>query len=129
MAAKASLFPSPYPGPALVTPVREAVASNEEAGSLSGSGLENTGRAKGLLEAIDFEVTAIDFEVASAQCLYGVWQSHRQGDVYLIRTLDRISEHMKALHAIQAKLSEPEHCMLPADSRSPSQPQREQAPL
>jgi hypothetical protein len=124
MAAKASLFPSPYLGPELVHPVREAIAANEEPETLSGSGSESARRAKGLLEAIDFEVTAIDFEVASAQCLYGVWQSHRQGDVYLIRTLDRISAHMKALHAIQATLSESANSMLPTGSRSASQTQR-----
>jgi hypothetical protein len=124
MAAKASLFPSPYLGPELVHPVREAIASNEKPEALSGSGSESARRAKGLLEAIDFEVTAIDFEVASAQCLYGVWQSHRQGDVYLIRTLDRISEHMKALHAIQATLSESADSMMPTGSRSASQAQR-----
>jgi hypothetical protein len=124
MAAKASLFPIPYLGPELVLPVREAIASNEEIETLSRSGSESARRAQGLLAAIDFEVTAIDFEVASAQCLYGVWQSHRQGDVYLIRTLNRISEHMKALHAIQATLSERADSMLPADARSASRPRR-----
>ena len=108
MAAKASLFPSPYLGPELVPPVRGAIASNDETESRSGAGLESARLARGLLEAIDFEVTAIDFEVASAQCLYGVWQAHRQGDVYLMRSLERISEHMKALHAIQATLNESE---------------------
>ncbi len=115
MAAKASLLPSPYLGPELVPPVREAIASLEETERLSGSHSEDFRSAKGLLAAIDFEVTAIDFEVASAQCLYGVWQSHRQGDVYLIRTLERISEHMKALHAIQATLSESAASVLPAE--------------
>jgi hypothetical protein len=106
MAAKASLFPSPYSGPELVPPVRDAGAPDEEKDGLSGSVLETARQARRLLDAIDFEVTAIDFEVASAQCLYGVWQSHRQGDVYLIRTLERISEHMKALHAIHETLGE-----------------------
>jgi len=124
MAAKASLFPSPYLGPELVLPMREVIASNEATEIPSGSDLESARLAKGFLEAIGFEVTAIDFEVASAQCLYGVWQSHRQGDVYLKRTLERISEHMKALHAIEATLSESADCILPADSRSVCQPQR-----
>jgi hypothetical protein len=59
------------------------------------------------MEAIDFEVTAIDFEVESARSLYGRWNAEPKSDVYLLRTLERISEHLRALHAIQADLNDP----------------------
>jgi hypothetical protein len=62
---------------------------------------ESLGITKGFLKAIDFEITA-------ARCLSGVWQAEPEGPVYLVRTLERISEHLKALQAIQAAIFEAE---------------------
>jgi hypothetical protein len=107
MAAKASVLPSPYRGPELVSFERETVPSAGEAETRSASISEGLRLAQGFLNAIDFEVTAIDFEVEAARSLYGAWHAQHQGEIYLIRTLDRISEHLRALQAIQAELGEP----------------------
>jgi len=93
--------------PELVSFEREIVplAGNAEIGSTSVS--EGLPLAQGLLNAIEFEVTAIDFEVEAARSLYGVWHAQHQGEIYLIRTLDRISEHLRALQAIQTEVGDP----------------------
>ena len=107
MAAKASVLPSPYRGPELVSFERESAPLAGEAEIRSASVSEGPRLAQGFLNAIDFEVTAIDFEVEAARSLYGVWHAQHQGEIYLIRTLDRISEHLRALQAIQAEVGEP----------------------
>jgi hypothetical protein len=81
----------------------------------SEAGSESVRLAQGILNAIDFEVTAIDFEVAAASSLYGVWHAQHQGEMYLIRTLERISEHLRALQAIQAEFSESREIPFPAE--------------
>jgi hypothetical protein len=105
MPANASALKIPYAKLELVPFAGDALRSVEEPASVPASRAESARFAKGAFKAIDFEVTAIDFEVEAARCLYGSWQAQRQGDVFLIRTLDRISEHLKALQAIQASLS------------------------
>ena len=104
MSANALALRSLSAGPALVPSIRETLSLVDEAGDQAVQGSESVRFAEGFLRAIDFEVTAIDFEVAAARCLYGVWHEQRHGDVYLIRTVERIAEHLKALQAIQAKL-------------------------
>jgi hypothetical protein len=111
MSANPAPLPNPYAGPELVPFVRETAVQGKESDSPSPSspypsGPENFRRAKSLMNAIDFEVTAIDFEVASALSLCAGWHAQQQGDVYLIRTLQRIAEHMKALQTIQESLSQ-----------------------
>lgn len=107
MSANPASLPNPYARPELVPFVRDAVPQSKEPESQSGSITENHKRAKSYLSAIDFEVTAIDFEVASALSLCVGWHEQQNGDIYLIRTLQRIAEHMKALQAIQATLNQP----------------------
>jgi hypothetical protein len=105
MSANPAMLPNTYAGPELVPFVREAAPLAKESDSHSASGSESLRRAKAFLTAIDFEVTSIDFEVAAALSLCGGWHAEQQGDVYLIRTLQRIAEHMKALQGIQATLN------------------------
>jgi hypothetical protein len=62
-------------------------------------------RAKGLGVTKNL-LTAIDFEIESARTLSRVWHAEPGGHVYLVRTLERISEHLKALHAIKAAINE-----------------------
>jgi hypothetical protein len=62
---------------------------------------ESLGVTKSFLKAIDFEITA-------ARSLGDVWQAEPEGHVYLVRTLERISEHLKALQAVQAAIFEAE---------------------
>jgi hypothetical protein len=101
------MLPNRYPRPELVPLVRETAPPAKESDGQSGSGTETLRRAKAMLSAIDFEVTAIDFEVASALSLCVGWHAEQRGDVYMIRTLQRIAEHMKALQAVQASLNQP----------------------
>jgi hypothetical protein len=107
MSANPAPLPNPFARPELVPFVREAAAQAKESDSQSASTTENHKRAKSYLSAIDFEVTAIDFEVASALSLCVGWHDQQDGDIYLIRTLQRIAENMKALQAIQATLNQP----------------------
>jgi hypothetical protein len=85
-----------FAGPELVPFVREAPALAKETNGLSASGAESLRLASGFL-------TAIDFEVAAAQSLCGPWHAEQRGEVYMNRSLDRISEHMKALKAIHSQ--------------------------
>ena len=70
---------------------------------------------KAFMTAIDFEVTSIDFEVASALSLCVGWHAEQRGDIYMIRTLQRIAEHMKALQAVQASINQPRELNPPSD--------------
>jgi hypothetical protein len=106
MSANPAILPSAYIGPELVPFVCEAPALAKETDRVSVSSAENAKLAKGFLSAIDLEVTAIDFEVASALSLCVGWKAQNLSDVYLIRTLQRIAEHMKALQVIQATLNQ-----------------------
>jgi hypothetical protein len=87
-----------FAGPELVPFVREAPALAKETNGPSTSSAEGLSLAKGFL-------TAIDFEIAAAQSLCGPWHAEQHGNVYLNRSLERISEHMKALKAIHATLN------------------------
>jgi hypothetical protein len=87
-----------FAGPELVPFVREAPALAKEPSSLSASSAESLGLAKSFL-------TAIDFEIAAAQSLCGPWHAEQHGNIYLNRSLDRISEHMMALKSIHAMLN------------------------
>jgi hypothetical protein len=102
MSANAALvvIANAFAGPELVPFVSEVSALDNEIDSLSASGAENLRLAKGFL-------TAIDFEIAAAHSLCGPWHDEPNGDVYLNRSLERISEHMTALKAIHAKLNRP----------------------
>jgi len=111
MSANPAPLPNPFARPELVPFVRETAVPAKESDNPSTSSpypssTESMRRAKSLMSAIDFEVTAIDFEVASALSLCAGWHAQQQGDVYLIRSLQRIAEHMKALQAIQETLSQ-----------------------
>jgi hypothetical protein len=107
MSASPAPLPNAYPRPELVSFVRDAASQIKESESQSAAVAEGQRRAKALLSAIDFEVTSIDFEVASALSLCVGWHDQQHGDIYLIRTLQRIAEHMKALQTIQATLNQP----------------------
>jgi len=117
MSANPSILPGAYVGPELVPFVRETSPLARETEALSGSGTESARFAKGFLSAIDFEVTAIDFEVAAALSLYGGWDAQHKGEVYLLRTLERIAEHMKALLEIQATLNQSREANSPHELR------------
>jgi hypothetical protein len=106
MSANPAPLPNPYARPELVPPARETAVQAKESDRPASSDTGTIRRAKTLMKAIDFEVTAIDFEVASALSLCAGWHAQQQGDVYLIRTLQRIAEHMKALQSIQETLSQ-----------------------
>jgi hypothetical protein len=106
MSANPAPLPNPYSRPELVPFTRETAPQSKESENQSGQTTESHRRAKSYLSAIDFEVNAIDFEVASALSLCVGWHDRQDGDIYLIRTLQRIAEHMKALQAIQESLSQ-----------------------
>lgn len=106
MSANPAPLPNAFARPELVPFARETANQAKESDSLSSSSTESIRRAKSVMNAIDFEVTAIDFEVASALSLCAGWHAQQDGDVYLIRTLQRIAEHMKALQSIQESLSQ-----------------------
>jgi len=99
MSANAALveMANAFDGIQLVPSLCEAPALDEETDGLSGTSAESLRLAKGFM-------TAIDFEVAAAHCLSLTWHAERYGDVYLNRSLERISEHMKALKVIHAAL-------------------------
>lgn len=107
MAANPSILPNSYSRPALVPFVRESQAPSEEPDIASESNAEGLTLARNLLGAIDFEVTAINFEVAVALKLSPAWHADSHGNVYLVRTLERIAEHMKSLQDIQSALNPP----------------------
>jgi hypothetical protein len=114
MSANHAMLPNGYPCPELVPFVREAAPLAKESDSQSASGTESHRRAKAFLTAIDFEATSIDFEVASALSLCVGWHAEQRGEVYMIRTLQRIADHMKAL---QASLNQQREVNSPADLR------------
>jgi hypothetical protein len=87
-----------FAGPELVPFVREAPVLPKETTGLSASSAESLRLATGFL-------TAIDFEIAAAQSLSGSWHAEQHGHVYLNRSLERISEHMKALRALHGTLN------------------------
>lgn len=97
--AHASILANAYAGPEFVPFECESPVSAEESDSLSESSAESLRLAKGFL-------TAIDFEVAAALSLCGSWHADWKADVYLIRTLERIADHLKALKATQATADE-----------------------
>lgn len=115
MSANPARFPNTYAGPELVAFVHEAAPLAKESDSHLASSAESARRAKAFLTAIDLEVTSIDFEVAAALSLCGGWHAQQQGDVYMIRTLQRIAEHMKALQAIRATLNQSRDGISPSD--------------
>lgn len=106
MSANPAPLPNPFARPELVPLVRETAVQAKESDRPSPSATETIRRARALMSAIDFEVTAIDFEVSSALSLCVGWHDRQDGDIYLIRTLQRISEHMKALQAVQESLGQ-----------------------
>lgn len=108
MAANHSILPNSHGRPELVPFMRESQSPSEKTEGVSESNAESITVARNFLGAIDFEVTAIDFEVAAALSLSPAWRAESQSDVYLVRTLERIAGHMKALQDIQAALS-PSH--------------------
>ena len=99
MSAHASMLPNAYTGPEFVPFVCEDPALANETGFPPESSAESLRLEKGFL-------TAIDFEVAAAVSLCAAWHADWRGDVYLIRTLERISEHLKALKAIRATVNQ-----------------------
>jgi hypothetical protein len=115
MSANPAPLPNAFAGPELVPFIRDAATSGKESDSPSTSSAESLRRAKALLAAIDFEVTSIDFEVTSALSLCVAWHDRKDGDIYLIRTLQRIAEHMKSLHAAQATLNQPRDVIASSD--------------
>jgi hypothetical protein len=115
MSANHAMLPNRYPRPELVPLVRETAPLAKESDSQSALGAESLRRAKALMTAIDFEVSSIDFEVASALSLCAGWHAEQRGDIYMIRTLQRIAEHMKALQAVQASISQPREVSSPSD--------------
>ena len=108
MSANPAPLPNAFAGPELVPFIRDAAASGKESDGPSASSAESLRRAKALLAAIDFEVT-------SALSLCVAWHDRKDGDIYLIRTLQRIAEHMKSLHAAQATLNQPRDVIASSD--------------
>jgi len=94
MAANPSILPHSHPRQELVPYVHESPTPSEETEGLT--------LAANLLGAINFEVTAINFEVAAALKLSPAWHADPHAGVYMVRTLERIAVHMKSLQDIQA---------------------------
>jgi hypothetical protein len=115
MSANPAPLPNAFPGPELVPFIRDAAALGKESESPSASSVESLRRAKALMAAIDLEVSSIDFEVTSALSLCVAWHDRQDGNIYLIRTLQRIAEHMKSLHAVQATLNQPREGIASSD--------------
>jgi hypothetical protein len=92
--AHAALLRNAYAGPEFEPFECETPVSAEEPESRSVSGAESVKLANGF-------ITAIDFEVAAALSLCGGWHDDWKSDVYLVRSLQRIADHLKALKAIQ----------------------------
>jgi len=94
MLANTSGLTNAYAGSVFAPLVCEAPAFGHEADCPLVSNPEGIKLAKDSLKAIDLEV-------AAALCLSGAWHADRKGDVYFIRTIERIAEHMKVLKAAQ----------------------------
>lgn len=109
MFAHAALLRNAYAGPEFEPFECETPVSAEEPESRSVSGAESVKLANGF-------ITAIDFEVVAALSLCGGWHADWKDDIYLVRTLERIAGHLKALKAIQAMDGQ----SLEANSRSAS---------
>ena len=109
MFAHAAILTNAYAGPEFEPFECETDVLAEESDSQSESSAESLRLAKGFL-------TAIDFEVAAALSLCGGWHTDWKADIYLIRTLERIADHLKALKAIQAMADQS------GDGDSPSAP-------
>ncbi len=99
MFANSSTPQNSFTGPRVVPIVREAPTLSKEPEYLPESIADNAGPAEDILQAIDFEV-------AAALCIYGSENGGRRGGVYLVRALERISEHVKALKALQGPSDE-----------------------
>ncbi len=97
--AHAAILTNSYAGPEFAPIERESVASAKGSEGQSEAGAENLKLANGAL-------TVIDFEVAAALSLCGSWNADWKADVYLVRTLERISGHLKALKAAQTTASQ-----------------------
>lgn len=95
MFAHAALLRNAYAGPEFEPFECETPALGEESGSQPAPSADNLMLTRGFL-------TAIDFEVSAALSLCGGWHADWKSDVYLVRTLERIADHLKALKAIQA---------------------------
>ncbi|MGA9667889.1 MAG: hypothetical protein WBQ94_01705 [Terracidiphilus sp.] len=96
--AALTVIANAFARPELVPYISDASELDKETEGLSASSAENLRLAKGFL-------TAIDFEIAAAHSLCRPWHDEPNGEVYLNRSLERISEHMTALKAIHSKLS------------------------
>ncbi len=107
--AHAGILTNAYAGPEFEPFECEAPVWAEESDGQSLSSAENVRLAKGF-------ITAIDFEVVAALSLCGGWHADWKDDIYLVRTLERIAGHLKALKAIQAMDGQ----SLEANSRSAS---------
>jgi hypothetical protein len=97
--AHASILTNAYAGSEFAQFEAETAALAEESHSQSASSAESLRLAKSAL-------TAIDFEVAAALSLRGGWHADWKADIYLVRTLERIAEHLGALKAIQATVDQ-----------------------
>ncbi len=99
MFAHASILTNAYAGPEFAPFERESPVLAEESDSLSESNAESLRLTQGFL-------TAIDFEVEAALSLRSGWHADWKADIYLVRTLERIADHLKALKAMQATANE-----------------------
>jgi hypothetical protein len=93
--AHAAILKNSYADPEFAPVECETAALAGEPESQSALSAESLRFAQGTL-------TAIDFEVAAALSLCGGWHADWKADVYLVRTLERIADHLKALKATQA---------------------------
>ncbi len=100
MFAHASILTNAYAGPEFGPLDRQALASADESDTPSASAAEN-------LRLANNSLTVIDFEVSAALSLCGGWHADWKADIYLVRTLERIAEHLKALKEMQAVVSPP----------------------
>jgi len=92
--AHAAILTNSYAGPEFAPIERQSAALAEGSDSQSESSAEN-------LKLANSALTVIDFEVAAALSLCSGWNADWKADVYLVRTLERISGHLKALKAAQ----------------------------
>jgi hypothetical protein len=99
MFAHVATLTNSYAGPKIEPFECEAHVLAEGSDTESVSNAESLKLAKGFLTAIDFEVTA-------AFSLCGSWQADRKSEVFLLRTLGRIADHLKALKAAQATVDQ-----------------------
>ncbi len=99
MFANAAILTKAYAGPEFVPLECETPVLAEESDSQSEASAESLRLAKSF-------ITAIDFEVAAALSLCNAWRADWKDDLYLVRTLERIADHLKALKAIQATVDQ-----------------------